>query len=254
VIIAHNNDDIIRHPDAVDYWWRQALGKDILLSEIETIQHHISSSWGDWAAQMSTCQQLPALIHGRITHCVKMDPTWHREDVDLYCEAQFLPLESESVQSLVLHHILDFHRHPHQVLREAGRVVAPYGRLTLCNFNRFSPLALKQATMGFGGRYSLRRLLSLAQMKDWLHLIGFEIDQISYCGFDFPSRRWHSSDGHFARIVGQYLPSLGGAIVVTARKEKHPANLTRAGWRELSKRLQSNTNVSSARDVARREH
>ncbi|HSG62064.1 MAG TPA: methyltransferase domain-containing protein [Pseudomonadales bacterium] len=253
MIIAHNNDDIMRHPDAVDYWWRQSLGSDILASEIETIQTHLASSWGEWAMQVSTCPQLPELTHGRIHGSYRLSATAMSSECDITGDATQLPIEADTLQSLVLHHVLDFHRHPHQVLREAARVVAPYGRLTLCNFNRFSPLALKQAVFGFHGRHSLRRLLSQSQMKDWLHLIGFEVERVSYCGFNFPSRRWHSSDGHYARIMGQYLPKLGGIIVVTARKEKRPATLSRAGWRELSSRLQGSTEVGSARDIARRE-
>jgi hypothetical protein len=53
--------------------------------------------------------------------------------------------------------------------------------------------------------------------------------------------------------VGQYLPKFGGVIVVTARKEKRPATLTRAGWRELSKRLQGQAEIGSARDIVRRD-
>lgn len=253
MIIAHNNDDIMRHPDAVDYWWRQSLGSDILLSEIDTIQTHLASSWGEWGMQLSTCQQLPMLHQGRINQTYRLDPTGNADERELVATADQLPIESDALQSLVLHHVLDFHRHPHQILREASRVVAPYGRLTLCNFNRFSPLALKQAMFGFHGRHSLRRLLTRSQIKDWLHLIGFEVERVSYCGFNFPSRRWHASDGHYARIMGQYLPTLGGVIVVTARKEKRPATLNRAGWREFSNRLQGSTEVGSARDIARRE-
>lgn len=253
MIIAHNNRDIIRHPDAVDYWWRQALGADILQSEIDTMQDHVANSWGEWGLQISTCKQLPFIHQGRIAEHLRVDPHGHADKCDLIAAPCQLPIDSDAIQSLILHHVLDFHKHPHQVLREAARVVAPYGRLTLCNFNRFSPLALKQAAFGFHGKHSLRRLLSLSQLKDWLHLIGFEIERVSYCGFNFPSRRWYSSDGHYARIVGQYLPKLGGIIVVTARKEKRPATLSRTGWQDISSRLKSNTEVSPTRDIARRD-
>lgn len=253
MIITHNNHDIIRHPDAVDYWWRQPLGSDILASEIDTIQHHLQSCWGDWALQLSTCKQLPMLQHGHIGACITVDPTGNAETRDIIAQPCQLPVDTDSLQSLVLHHVLDFHRHPHHVMREAGRTVAPYGRLTLCNFNRFSPLALKQALLGFHGRHSVRRLLSQSQIKDWLHLVGFEIERVSYCGFNFPSRHWSSSDSHYARMMGQYLPKLGGVIVVTARKEKRPATLTPAGWRELSKRLQGQAEIGSTRDIVRRD-
>jgi SAM-dependent methyltransferase len=249
VIIAQKDNTIIRHPDSIDYWWRQSLGSDILSSEIQTIQDQLFNSWGDWALQLSTCNQFPALNHGKIKHNLNIIMPQPEGENDLICDPVNLPFRHESFQSLVLHHVLDFHRYPHHVLREAASMVAPYGRLTLCSFNRFSPLALKHALFGFNGKHSIRRLLSQGQIKDWLHLLGFEIEKISYCAFEFPSQRWHKSHSYYARSVGQYLPRVGGSIIVTARKEKKTMTLTGEAWSLLSRQLKPGADVGSARKV-----
>jgi len=249
VIIAQKDNAIIRHPGSVDYWWRQTLGSDILLSEIQTIQDHLQGSWGEWGVQLSTCSQFPLLNQGKIEQRIKISLSGDDMENKLYCDPLQLPFSQDTVQSLVLHHMLDFHRHPHHVLREAAGVVAPYGRLTLCSFNRFSPLALKHAIFGFHGKHSIRRLLSQGQIKDWLHLLGFEIEKVSYCAFDLPIQRWHDSRGYYSRTIGQYLPRMGGSIVVTARKEKHSMTLTSDSWNMLSRRLKSSADLGSAREV-----
>lgn len=46
-----------------------------------------------------------------------------------------LPLASDSVDVLVLHHTLDVTRHPQQVLRESVRVLRPGGTLLLVGFD-----------------------------------------------------------------------------------------------------------------------
>lgn len=250
MIIAQNDKAIIRHPDSIDFWWRTPLGSDVLLSEIETIQDHLHNSWGDWSMQMSTCRQLPRINHGKIENSIKLVLPDNHGESDITCDPIQVPFEQDAIQSLVLHHVLDFHKRPHQVLREAANIVAPYGRLTVCGFNRLSPLTLKHAIMGFQGKHSIRRLLNYRQLKDWLHLLGFEIEQVSYCSYEFPSQRWHNSEGFYTRFMGQYLPRLGGSMVVTARKEKHSMTLKKDTWGAISNSLKPRAEIGTTREVA----
>ena len=46
-----------------------------------------------------------------------------------------LPFKSESVDMVILPHLLEFDRHKHQVLREVERILKPEGRLTILSFN-----------------------------------------------------------------------------------------------------------------------
>lgn len=54
------------------------------------------------------------------------------------CNPEQLPFESRSLDLLVMPHVLDFTTVPHQVLREAERVLMPEGRLILTGFNPVS--------------------------------------------------------------------------------------------------------------------
>ncbi len=95
-----------------------------------------------------------------------------------------LPLADASVDGLVLHHSLEQARDLRMALREAGRVVAPGGRLALCVFNQMSPLGLRRLA---GRRHAFADLKFINPLRlfDWLALLGFQTEAkplyLTYC-------------------------------------------------------------------------
>src|SRR5436305_1340239 len=55
-----------------------------------------------------------------------------------------LPLASQSVDLVVLPHVLEGHHNPHDVLREAERVLMPEGHVVISGFNPASLWRLRQ--------------------------------------------------------------------------------------------------------------
>ena len=47
----------------------------------------------------------------------------------------FLPIETNSIDLVLLPHILEFSSNPHQILREVQRVLMPEGHVIVCGFN-----------------------------------------------------------------------------------------------------------------------
>lgn len=95
-----------------------------------------------------------------------------------------LPIASESIDTLILAHVLEFEPDRHQVLREAGRVLKPEGKLVILGLNPLHP----------------RRWLWNAkpvpgwQLLDWLSLLNFDAHldtcfgkTTRYAGRDTPS-------------------------------------------------------------------
>ena len=98
---------------------------------------------------------------------------WPGGPVDLVSRSEVLPLASGSVDVVVLIHQLEFSARPHQVIREAARVLAPEGHLLVVGFNPFSLwglrrlLALPNRQPPWNGRY-----LSPWRVADWMQLLG----------------------------------------------------------------------------------
>lgn len=86
-----------------------------------------------------------------------------------------LPIASESIDLLILPHVVEFEADPHGVLREAERVLRPEGQLVVMAFNPFS-------IHGIVRRLTLREVfrrqgfVPSARLLDWLRLLKFEAE------------------------------------------------------------------------------
>ncbi len=134
-----------------------------------------------------------------------------------------LPFEHNSVDLVILHHALDFTNHPHQVLREASRILRPGGHIILLAFNPLSWWGVKR----FFTRKSKVTLwqqahfISHHRLVDWINLLELtELRTIS--DYFLPPcessglRRKFTFLQPFGR---RSLPRMGAFNVILARKD-----------------------------------
>lgn len=101
------------------------------------------------------------------------------DGVSLVAQPDELPFESDSVDAIVAHHCLDFAASPHQVLREIQRVLTPQGHLLVIGFNPYSLFGCKARLRALlhDPLWSRYRPLSEHRLRDWLHLLGCEVQE-----------------------------------------------------------------------------
>lgn len=86
-----------------------------------------------------------------------------------------LPFQCNSLDLVVMPHVLEFNENPHRVLREVERVLMPGGHVIIAGFNPRSLWGLWRK-MGRDQGYPWNgQFISLPRMKDWLALLGFEV-------------------------------------------------------------------------------
>ena len=148
--------------------------------------------------------------------------------------ASALPLATDSVDVVVLHHALEMAPWPHQVLREAERVLIPEGRVVIFGFSPWSLWGMRRAFTPWDGRapWSLG-YLSLRRIKDWLALLGLEVEQQRRLLYTPPC---HSAAllCRFSFLEGfgrRFWPFFGGAYVVVARKRVSRLTVVGPRWR-----------------------
>lgn len=97
-------------------------------------------------------------------------------------QADNIPIDTHSVDIVILPHTLEFEDNPHQVLREVNRILKPEGIVLLMGFNpwafwhlpRFLPKAKRNTP--WNGRY-----ISRYRVVDWLKLLNFDIEASQGC-------------------------------------------------------------------------
>lgn len=112
----------------------------------------------------------------------------------LRAEASRLPLQSDSVDMIILPHVLEFDESRLLTMREVERVLKPEGKLVVVNFNpwsvriRYEYFWERKKTDLWHGHF-----VSRTRVIDWLKLLNFEV--ILFTEFNAKSVR--SSHGQF---------------------------------------------------------
>ncbi|GAA5170426.1 class I SAM-dependent methyltransferase [Viridibacterium curvum] len=153
---------------------------------------------------------------------------------DVLCDAEELPFASQSLDLLVLPHVLEFAAHPHQLLREAERVLVPEGSLVLTGFNPYSLWGVRRAFSGNLGPIPWQgQYLAVHRLKDWLTLLSFEAHTSNFGCYAPPVssdvwlRRWS-----FMEFAGsRWWPFAGGAYLIHAVKKVRGMRLIVPSWR-----------------------
>ena len=145
-----------------------------------------------------------------------------------------IPLASDSVDVILLHHLLDFTR-PHQdVLRETSRITKPMGRVVIIGFNPLSSWGIWGALARGRGRAPWNgSFLWPSKLMDNLHLLGFKIDRTQYAIYGLPVVGWLGTVNDYSEGVGRRLNlPVGSVYVIVAQKQVSSIRPIRPIWRK----------------------
>ncbi len=155
----------------------------------------------------------------------------------LVIDYEALPFRDNSLDCVLLHHILDGRKGAHQCLREAARVVVPNGYLVLVGFNPYSTWGVSRLLQ----KYSLApkgHYLARSRLVDWLALLGFRIE--ADVGLQYMPPVILKYFPRFSRLCDRVLAYIGlpcaGVYVLLARKLVAGRTPIRPQWRALGGR------------------
>ena len=218
----------------LDAWLDSALGRYVLEWEKKEIDAAVADVFGFNALQLGLAQ-CNCLAANRIPMRQKAGESGA---VDVLCELAALPFASHSIDLVVLPHVLEFSDDPHQILREVERILIPEGQVIIVGFNPLSLYGLKcrfkrHGEFPWNGDY-----LSIQRLRDWLKLLGLEVDSGLLGCFAPPCeqpkwlRRWRfiENSGH------RWLGFSGGVYLLRAIKRTHGMRLITPNWRTKSVR------------------
>ena len=153
---------------------------------------------------------------------------------DLRCSEYELPFATGSLDLVLLPHVLEFSAHPHRVLREVERVLVPEGSVVISGFNPLSLWGLRRlsarrgAEAPWSGHYR-----SAMRIRDWLNLLGFEIQESRFGCYAPPLRtpQWLERWGCLDRAGSRWWPVLGAGYLLHGVKRVQGMRLITPHWR-----------------------
>ena len=191
-------------------WLATPLGQYLLEKEQAYLDDVTPDIFGFHALQLGM-PEVDLLRESRIAHRVRIGKSDHP---DVFAKSHELPLATQSIDLVLLPHVLEFAAEPHEILREVDRVMMPEGRLVIVGFNPWSLWGLR-STVGFS-RHQFPwngRFVSLLRVKDWLALLGFDVSAGRLVGYapPFDSEKLRRRFG-FMEPAGDRWWAVGGAV------------------------------------------
>lgn len=103
----------------------------------------------------------------------------------IQAKAYSLPLKSDSVDMIIVPHLLEFDAYRFRTMREIERVLKPEGLIVIINFNPWSLWVRYLYLWDIKWADSWRgHFISRARTLDWLRLLNFEVIMVSEFGLD----------------------------------------------------------------------
>ena len=230
--MAKQSNDII---EQLESWYQTPAGSFLYEQEQRITWQLLEPLWGHRLLQLGGSGDQVLAQHRLNLQRIHAAPVPSVAG-DVCSELDCVPFPSESIDILIVFHAIEFAGNPHQLLREADRVLAPRGELIMLGFNPWSLFGL----LTLLSRYSRRRLwgrvrpLSKHRLRDWLRLLGMSVKSVqhSFCvppwGEGRLQRALHRAAGYATRKNWPF----GGVYILHARKNVTALTPDRVRWNQ----------------------
>ncbi len=222
----------------LEAWLAQPLGQRVRLAELALLHERIPNLFGYHALQIGYWGDLrEAYADRRISNLhILQDPqgTPVQAASSLLSRLEHLPIATESIDAVILPHVLEVVARPHQLLREVDRILVPEGHMLIMGFNPWSLWGLWRL-LGMNRKPfpGSQRFITENRLRDWLNLLGYEIVASHHYFYGPPLRRKGllASLEFMERWGNRACSPCSGAYLLMARKKVACITPLRPRWR-----------------------
>ncbi len=221
---------------ALHQWFSRVPGRLILESEVGLFDYKLPDLFGYQLLQVGHLCGADMLSASRVLNrsIVDIDGMLFASPYPVIrAAADLLPVASDSVDVVLLPHVLEFVERPHEALREAQRVLVPEGHLLISGFNPWSFMGVWRLVLGRRRAVPwCGRFLAINRIRDWLALLGFDVVGLNARFYRPPfgneqvMQRLQFLDRVGARVGGL----MAGAYLLVARKRVSTLTPIKPRW------------------------
>ena len=248
-------DELSHNSGNLGQWFQGRLGQAVLRVERNYLTRVLPDLFGYHILQLGALGDMRLLDSSRINHKV-ITASGHDvlpAEINVICDQHALPVGSDSVDVMVLPHVLEFDSHPHQTLREMERVLIGDGHAIIIGFNPWSLWGLWRLFRAWRDRAPWNaKYISMARLKDWLALLDFEVTRTEYFYYLPPLETLRLMQKlEFMEQLGRFgWRYFGGIYLVVAKKRVIPMTPVKMQWQTRRHMLAAGVVEPNARNIS----
>lgn len=211
-------------------WFSTPPGKYLLECEHALFDQSVADIFGYNAIQLG----LPEHDFLRTSRMPFRAVAGNEAEVQVRLDMEELPFGCCSLDLVILPHLLEFHAHPHQILREVVRVLRPEGSAIISGFNPRSLWGARRALDSQMNYPWCGNFIALPRLKDWLALLGMNVATGRFACYAPPlsNPNWLQRF-HFMEPAGdRWWAVWGGVYFLQAIKHVSGMHLVKPKWNE----------------------
>jgi len=217
-------------------WLDTPLGEALLQRETRLVEEALDGMFGEYCLQLGAWGDSRTFLRFTRTQRCALITESPVGEPSAIGEFHRLPVDSDSVDTVLLPHTLDYSDRPHAVLREVDRVLRSDGHVVVLGFKPVGLWGLRRLIPGAGMPPGADHLISERRMKDWLQLLDMRIQSSRQYFFRWPlPRNKVRETGKWEGRGEAWWPELAACYMLTAQKRVSTLTPVRPLWRTKPK-------------------
>lgn len=211
-------------------WFATSLGQYIVDNEFKYFDQVVANIFGYNAMQMG----MPQYDFLRTNRMPLRFTMGTEKDNLLISACDHLPIAGDTIDLVIVPHVLEFNENPYQILREVYRILIPEGHVVISGFNPYSLWGFQHYFVSDRDEYPWNgNFIALPRLKDWLKLFNFEMKGGKLCCYVPPLKQenWRQRLKFMEDAGDRWWPISGGVYFLHAVKHKHGMRLIKPGWK-----------------------
>ena len=221
---------------AMELWFQHLPGSMLIEIETNHLSKWLSSIAGEHLLQIGGPSNLQLVKHAHLAHktylSTQLVTSTHSAGIQSNLEE--LPIMPNSIDVVVLAHMLEFADSPLHLLQEIHHVLVPNGQVLIMAFNPYSQWGMSRFSRGKRGFPWSGHFYSHWKIKRWLRTIGYSIiSSRTLCYRPTLHDARQCKRLHFMESLGQCcFPGLGAVTFIAAQKKEIAMTPIKAKWWE----------------------